>query len=77
MNVHVCCGYSLEAPQPGSSNEYPRHTNVWAAPFENVSSDIRDSEGSDRPAHPQTESLDTTEGMNGEQSSGPSCSKRC
>ena len=23
--IHVCCGYSLEAPRRGASNEYPQH----------------------------------------------------
>ena len=23
---NVCCGYSLEAPHQGASNEYPQHT---------------------------------------------------
>ena len=22
---HICCGYSLEAPRRGASNEYPQH----------------------------------------------------
>ena len=24
-NIHVCCGYSLEASRRGTSNEYPQH----------------------------------------------------
>ena len=24
-NIHVCCGYSLEGPGQGTSNEYPQH----------------------------------------------------
>ena len=38
-----------------------------AAQCENVSSAYADREGPDLPAHPLKESLDTTEGMNGEQ----------
>ena len=26
---NVCCGYSLEAPHPGASNEYPQHIFSW------------------------------------------------
>ena len=26
---NICCGYSLEAPQQGTSNEYPQHTFLW------------------------------------------------
>ena len=25
LNKNICCGYSLEAPQWGASNEYPQH----------------------------------------------------
>ena len=25
LNKNICCGYSLEAPQRGASNEYPQH----------------------------------------------------
>ena len=25
LNENICCGYSLEAPQRGASNEYPQH----------------------------------------------------
>ena len=25
----LCCGYSLEAPQRGASNEYPQHMFLW------------------------------------------------
>ena len=25
----ICCGYSLEAPQRGASNEYPQHMFLW------------------------------------------------
>ena len=27
--LHVCCGYSLEVPEGGTSNEYPQHTFLW------------------------------------------------
>ena len=28
--MHVCCGYSLEAPQQGTSNEHPHlHMVLW------------------------------------------------
>ena len=26
---NICCGYSLEAPQRGASNEYPQHMFSW------------------------------------------------
>ena len=26
---HICCGYSLEVPQLGTSNEYPQHMFSW------------------------------------------------
>ena len=25
LNENICCGYSLEAPRCGASNEYPQH----------------------------------------------------
>ena len=25
LDENICCGYSLEAPQRGASNEYPQH----------------------------------------------------
>ena len=25
LNENICCGYSLEAPRRGASNEYPQH----------------------------------------------------
>ena len=25
LNKNICCGYSLEAPRRGASNEYPQH----------------------------------------------------
>ena len=25
LNENICCGYSLEVPQQGTSNEYPQH----------------------------------------------------
>ena len=29
LHVNICCGYSLEVPQRGTSNEYPQHTFPW------------------------------------------------
>ena len=29
LNKIICCGYSLEAPQWGASNEYPQHMFLW------------------------------------------------
>ena len=31
MSTHknICCGYSLEAPHRGASNEYPQHMFLW------------------------------------------------
>ena len=29
LHKNLCCGYSLEAPQQGASNEYPQHTFSW------------------------------------------------
>ena len=29
LHENICCGYSLEAPQPGASNEYPQHMFSW------------------------------------------------
>ena len=26
---NICCGYSLEAPLRGASNEYPQHMVLW------------------------------------------------
>ena len=26
---NICCGYSFEVPQRGTSNEYPQHTILW------------------------------------------------
>ena len=26
---NICCGYSLEAPRRGASNEYPQHMFSW------------------------------------------------
>ena len=26
---NICCGYSLEAPQQGTSNEYPQRMFLW------------------------------------------------
>ena len=29
LHKNICCGYSLEAPQQGASNEYPQHMFSW------------------------------------------------
>ena len=29
LHENTCCGYSLEAPQQGASNEYPQHMFSW------------------------------------------------
>ena len=29
FSTKTCCGYSLEAPHRGASNEYPQHTFSW------------------------------------------------
>ena len=29
LHKNICCGYSLEVPQRGTSNEYPQHTFSW------------------------------------------------
>ena len=29
LHKNVCCGYSLEVPQRGTSDEYPQHTFLW------------------------------------------------
>ena len=26
---NICCGYSLESPRRGDSNEYPQHMFLW------------------------------------------------
>ena len=26
LHINICCGYSLEVPQRGTSNEYQQHT---------------------------------------------------
>ena len=41
LNKNICCGYSLEAPRWGASNEYPQHMYLsrnkknimWIPPF--------------------------------------------
>ena len=33
----ICCGYSLEVPQRGTSNEYPQHTFSWRNEKKNIS----------------------------------------
>ena len=29
LHENICCGYSLEAPRRGASNEYPQHMISW------------------------------------------------
>ena len=29
LHKNICCGYSLEAPRWGASNEYPQHMFLW------------------------------------------------
>ena len=29
LHENICCGYSLEAPWRGASNEYPQHMFSW------------------------------------------------
>ena len=29
LHENICCGYSLEVPQQGTSNEYPQHMFLW------------------------------------------------
>ena len=29
LHENLCCGYSLEAPRRGASNEYPQHKFSW------------------------------------------------
>ena len=29
LDKNICCGYSLEAPRGGASNEYPQHMCFW------------------------------------------------
>ena len=29
LHENICCGYSLEAPRRGASNEYPQHMFSW------------------------------------------------
>ena len=29
LHKNICCGYSLEAPQRGASNEYPQDMILW------------------------------------------------
>ena len=29
LHENICCGYSLEAPHRGASNEYPQHVFSW------------------------------------------------
>ena len=29
LQKHICCGYSLELPRRGNSNEYPHHMFLW------------------------------------------------
>ena len=30
LHKNICCGYSLEVPQRGTSNEYPQHMFLWS-----------------------------------------------
>ena len=30
LHENICCGYSLEAPCQGASNEYPQHIFSWS-----------------------------------------------
>ena len=29
LHENICCGYSLEAPRQGASNEYPQYMFLW------------------------------------------------
>ena len=29
LHENICCGYSLEVPPRGASNEYPQHMFLW------------------------------------------------
>ena len=29
LNANICCGYSLEVPHQGVSNDYPQHMFSW------------------------------------------------
>ena len=29
LHINICCGYSLESPRRGDSNEYPQHMFLW------------------------------------------------
>ena len=29
LHKNICCGYSLEVPRRGASNEYPQHMFSW------------------------------------------------
>ena len=29
LHKNICCGYSLESPRQGDSNEYPQHMFLW------------------------------------------------
>ena len=29
LHKNICCGYSLESPRRGDSNEYPQHMLLW------------------------------------------------
>ena len=29
LHENICCGYSLEVPHAGTSNEYPQHMFSW------------------------------------------------
>ena len=34
-NIHACCGYALEPPSLGDSNEYPQYMFLWET-MENI-----------------------------------------
>ena len=36
LHENICCGYSLEAPRQGASNEYPQHMFSWRKKKENI-----------------------------------------
>ena len=73
LNENICCGYSLEAPQRGASNEYPQHTfllrnkknTFWlkkcALPRAMVVIACLDSKGPDQARHPPLLSIDTVQ----------------
>ena len=36
LHENICCGYSLEVPQWGTSNEYPQHMFLWPNKKKNI-----------------------------------------